>query len=225
MRKHPLTVVLDLLFPPRCPFCRAFLGSDDKVCAACKDTLPYLHGEKRLTKGDYFSYTLSPLSYESMVRDALHRYKFEGKAMYADSFALILAESIAENLENCYDVLSYIPVSKARKRKRGYDQGKLLAEACAKILDMPLVCVLEKTVDVKAQSSLGGLSARAANIKDAYQVVDASQIRDRRVLLIDDISTTGATLSEAARCLLKAGAHEVIGACLARALEKTESAV
>ena len=225
MMKIPFAVVLDLLFPPRCPFCRAFLGADEMLCAHCKDALPYLHGEKRLTKGDYFSYALSPLSYELTVRDALHRYKFEGKAMYADTFAQILAESIAENLENCYDVLSYIPVSKARKRKRGYDQGKLLAEAVAKILDMPLVCTLEKTMDVKAQSSLGGFSARAANIKDAYQVVNVDEIRDQRVLLIDDILTTGATLSEAAKCLLKAGVHEVLGACLAKALEKTERAV
>ena len=217
--KDFLERLLHLLFPPRCPFCRGFLAYGVCLCDKCKDTLPYVKPEELFTKGNYFTKALAPFSYEGAVRDALHAYKFEGKSMYAPYFAEILAESIAENLENCYDVISYIPISKQRKGKRGYDQGELLAKACAKRLNMPLYCTLKKVVHTKAQSSLGGLDLRAGNIKDAYEVIEKATIEGKRILLVDDICTTGATFSEASKCLLKAGVEEVLCVSVAKTLK------
>ena len=218
--KTLLGLLLDLLFPPRCPFCRGFLAFKETFCTLCKDDLPFLSKADLFTKGNYFSRALAPLAYEGMVRDALHRYKFEGKAMYAPFFAQILAESIAENLENCYDIITYVPVSKKRKRKRGYDQAELLAKQLANILNKPLAVCLEKSVHTKAQSGLEHLEARFANVRNAYHVIENADITEKRILLVDDVITTGATLSEAAKCLLKAGAEEVLCASLAKTIKQ-----
>ncbi|MDR1217501.1 MAG: ComF family protein, partial [Oscillospiraceae bacterium] len=129
----------------------------------------------------------------------------------------VLADCIRRNLAGRYDIISWIPLSELRAKKRGYDQAMLLALAVALGLDDVAVETLRKTRDARAQSSLSGRDARAANISGAYEVVDAELIEGKRVLLIDDIVTTGSTLAECARTLTDGGAASVCAAALAKA--------
>lgn len=211
-----ISAFLDLLFPPRCVFCRGFVKSGAALfCEQCRKSLPYTRdgGERH---GDFFARCVSPLYYEKDVRESILRYKFRDAAGYAGVYGTMLAGCIRERLAGQYDLISWVPLSRKRLRQRGYDQAKLLAEAAAKELGEPLICTLEKLRDVAKQSQTGSAEKRRANIAGVYRVPAPSRIADKRVLLIDDIVTTGSTLSECARTLRAAGAKSVVCATLAR---------
>ena len=207
---------LDLLFPPRCVFCRKFVKSGKRlICDDCRTALPYtrMGGEQH---GDHFSICVAPLYYEGEVRDSLLRYKFHDATGYADAYAELLADCIRQNLAGRYDLISWVPLSKKRLKERGYDQAMLLALSTALRLDDVAVSTLKKVKDVEKQSTVGSEEKRRANIAGAYEAEDAELIAGKRILLIDDIVTTGSTLSECAATLKEAGAAEVLCAAVAR---------
>ncbi|MGN1001939.1 MAG: ComF family protein [Oscillospiraceae bacterium] len=207
---------LDILFPPRCVFCRKFMKSSrEPICPDCLKTLPYTTGGGEKT-GDFFTVCVAPLYYEGTVREALLRYKFKQATGYAQPFGRLLARCVRENLAGRYDLISWVPLSKKRLKERGYDQAMLLACAAALELDDVAVSTLEKHIHVEKQSAMGSAEKRRANISGAYRVEDPELIAGKRILLIDDIVTTGSTLSECARTLLSAGASEVLCAAVAR---------
>ena len=113
-------------------------------------------------------------------------------------------------------MITWVHISDERMKTRGYDQAMLLAFATALELGEVAVETLKKTADNPAQSTLEGIEKRRANVLDAYEAIDRELISGKRMLLIDDVVTTGATLSECARTLLMAGAEGVVGAALAR---------
>lgn len=207
---------LDILFPPKCVFCRKVLkNSRETVCADCLAELPYT-GNNGLQNGDFFSVCLSPLYYEDDVRSSLLRYKFKECTGYADTYGKMLADCVKEELGGRYDMISWVPLSRKSLKKRGYDQAKLLALAMAVELADAAVSTLVKKRETKKQSSLGSAEKRRANIFGAYAVPDRELVEGKRILLIDDIITTGSTLSECARMLRLAGAAEVLCATVAR---------
>ena len=215
MRYKLTDVLLDLFYPSRCVFCRRFLTpGPPRICPACSAKLPRT-ADGRRRKGDFFSECVSALYYEGDVREAIHRYKFGGVQAYAPVFGELTAAVIYEQLEGEYDILSWAPLDTGRKRSRGYDQTELIARDVAKRLRRECVPVLKKRRGVKAQSKTGGPEARKANIAGAYQVIDPALVAGKRILLIDDIVTTGSTLSECAKTLLMAEAEEVRCATLA----------
>jgi len=208
--------LLDILFPPRCVFCHKFLKSGrKKTCSHCETALPFTEngGGKH---GDFFSLCVSPLYYEGDVRESLLRFKFKEATGYSEVYGKLLAQCIRENLSNRYDLISWVPLSSRRLKERGYDQAMLLAMSTALELDDVAVSTLEKIVDTEKQSQIASAEKRRANISGAYSAVDGELIHGKRILLIDDIVTTGSTLSECARTLLAAGASEVLCATIAR---------
>jgi len=211
-----LTTFLDLLFPPKCVFCARVLDkTDDGWCDKCTESLPFADNQGK-QNGEVFDFCVSPLYYTGVVRRSILRYKFKGASHYADVYGKFLAECIRENPELKYDIISWVPLSGKRERKRGYDQAMLLALSTALSLDDVAVETLEKPVDVQAQSELGDRAQRSANISGAFVASDPEIIAGKRVLLIDDVVTTCSTLDECAKILLSAGASGVVCAALAR---------
>ena len=211
-----ISSLLDLLFPPKCVFCGKVLGrGDENWCDKCTEALPYtLNGGRQ--EGDYFDFCVSPLYYNGVVRKSLLRFKFGGAAAYADAYGKLLADCIREHPDINYDIISWVPLSSKRERSRGYDQAMLLALATALELQDVAAETLKKQKDVQAQSELGGRPERSENISGAYEAADPELVEGKCVLLIDDIVTTGSTLSECAKVLLSAGASRVVCAALAR---------
>lgn len=211
-----LTGLLDLLYPPRCVFCRKLLKKGEhSVCGKCREELPYTRngGEQ---PGDFFSVCVAPLYYEGTVRESILRYKFKEATGYAQVYGALVAECIRDNLKGRYDLISWVPLSSRRYKERGYDQAMLLALAAALELGDVAVSTLEKHRDVARQSSMGSAEKRRANISGVYRLADPELINGKRILLIDDIVTTGSTLSECARILRQSGAKEVLCAAIAR---------
>ena len=214
----PLGFVLDLLFPPKCVFCGKVLDTgEDGLCARCQRELPWLtDGEAELT-GEFFSLCAAPLRYQNKVRDSVRRYKFKGRRGYYKLYGRLVAQCIHDHLAGRYDLITWVPLSRQRKKERGYDQAFLLASAAALALGEVAVETLRKERDTDPQSGLEEEFQRRANVLGAYQPVDPELVAGKRVLLIDDVVTTGSTLSECARVLRTMGATDVMCATLARA--------
>ena len=208
--------ILDLIYPPRCAFCRRLLPDGVKgVCRFCESKLPFVPPDGQVQSFKNVDKCLTPLCYEGTVRESLHRYKFSSLTAYADIYSELIGKCIDENRISC-DIITWIPLSRRRLRKRGYDQAELLARLIAKRQGMSCVKLLKKLRDNPPQSGTGSPEKRKANVKGIYACVKPEQIKGKTILLIDDIVTTGATLSEAAGVLKKAGAAAVYCAAVAR---------
>ena len=153
--------------------------------------------------------------YEGLPRDSLLRFKFGGRQSYAAAYGRLLAARIQGELRAEFDLLTYVPVSPRRRWSRGYDQVRLLAEAVGRELGQKPVRALKKIRHNPAQSSLREREQRRANVLGAYRAVCPEALAGQRILLLDDIITTGATVSECARVLQTAGAAQVLCAAVA----------
>lgn len=210
--------ILDLLFPPKCIFCGKFLPKGaDCLCENCVAVLPFTKGAQISQKGDFYDECVSPLLYEGDVRKSILRFKFKGVTAYADCYGRMMAECVREHLNGQYDLITWVPLSTKRAKTRGYDQAMLLALAVALELDDVAVETLVKTANVQAQSTISNKEMRRANVSGVYELKDKELVDGKRILLIDDIITTGSTLAECARVLLMSGAEAVVCATLARA--------
>lgn len=212
-----LNVLLDLLFPPQCPFC-AKVQDAPGICPACMESLPWTdesHGLRELGPGLLCA---APLWYDGPVREAIRRFKFRGGVGAAGPLGELIAQAAAERFFGELDVVTWVPVSAKRLRRRGYDQSRLLAESACKLWGVTPEPLLRKIRDNPAQSSLESAGERRKNTEGVYEAV--GDLSGKRVLLIDDVCTTGSTLSSCAAVLRAAGAAGVV--CAAAAFPKTE---
>lgn len=204
--------LMNIFFPRRCPFCGAVTGKA-LLCDTCESTLPRC---RTVRYGAGFDRCAASLYYEGSVRRAILDFKFKGKLGALDCFGRMMAETVAEVYSGEFDAVTWVPVSQKRLRKRGFDQARYLAgSACVDWHVMPLE-TLQKKVDNPPQSGIDDPAERRANVLDAYKAVSPERFAGKRLLLIDDICTTGATLGECARVLKAAGAAEVM--CLTLAM-------
>ena len=209
-------IIMDLLYPPRCTFCHGFVKNGKiLICDHCRDNLPRTLNAGR-QKTAFVSSSIAPFYYEKDVKESLHRFKFSYCTGYARAYAPYLADLIREEFGDSFDLLSWVPISRKRLNKRGYDQSKLLAQAVGKILGVRPVRTLRKIRDTAPQSLTGNAQKRRENVKDAYVVWKPENIIGKRILILDDIFTTGSTVSECARTLGKAGAAQILCATVAR---------
>lgn len=208
--------MLDLLFPRRCPFCGRVAGKA-LLCDKCEKTLPYCTEERT---GTGYGRCAAPLYYEDSVRDAILQFKFKGRVEHLNCFGRMMAETAAQSYADEFDAVTWVPVSKKRLKKRGYDQSRMLCASLCVDWHTEPVETLRKIVDNPPQSGLDDHGQRRANVLGVYEAVNVEEIRGRRFLLVDDILTTGATLSEAARVLKAAGAADVVCLTLAMGREK-----
>ncbi len=205
--------LLDLIYPPKCAFCRRLVRNSRMLCVNCEQNLPYTEKEMQRQSISSLAVCLSPLYYTGDVRQSLHRYKFHGAAAYYRVYAEMMAACLDEQgLEA--DLITWVPLSRKRLRQRGYDQARLLAEEIARLRNLPCEKTLEKIRNNPPQSGTPDAPERQKNVRGVYRAV--TSFAGEHVLLIDDIVTTGATLSEAAKVLLSVGAEQVSGLTLAR---------
>ena len=201
-------IVMNLLYPPKCVLCGCVLEKQaTDLCHRCRTDIPECSG---LHKNFSFLDSWAAVwYYEENVRDSLLRYKFCRARHYAPVYGRMLAMRLQQLYPDGFDLLTWVPVSRMRRFTRGYDQVELLAEAVGHELGMTPVCTLRKIRHNRPQSRIDGQAERRANVLGAYRLTDSGSLQGKRVLLLDDIITTGATAGECARMLLTAGAKEV----------------
>ncbi|MDD5906362.1 MAG: phosphoribosyltransferase family protein [Clostridiales bacterium] len=209
--------ILDFFFPRRCPFCGAVAGKE-LLCKKCLRSLPFT-GEHAVREGT-FGRCAAPLYYEDRVREAILQFKFKAKLGGLSCFGMLMAECAAEHYSGAFDAITWVPVSKKRLKKRGFDQTRYLTGSMCVDWHVAPIETLRKVTDNPPQSTLETEEQRRANVLGVYEAVNAEQFRGKRLLLVDDILTTGATLSECVRVLKEAGAGEVMCLTLAMSREK-----
>ena len=206
--------LLHLLFPEKCLLCRKLLAdTETDLCHDCRKNAPVF--TKAKNRISFVARWTAVWYYKDTVRRSILRYKFYHARSYASVFGRQLAMKLqAANMED-FDILTWVPVSRLRKFKRGYDQTELLARAVARELGVCAVPCLVKIRHNRAQSGLKEPSQRRANVRGVYKVLAPEVVQDQRILLLDDVLTTGATVSECAKVLQFAGAKEVLCAAIA----------
>lgn len=214
--------MLRLIFPRKCTFCEKVLDKEETdFCHNCRNTGEMFKKSKRNIP--FVAHYTALWYYKDTVRGSIHRFKFGRRRHYAQVFGRLLAMELSGSVAEDIDLICWVPVFWLRKHKRGYDQSELLAESISAELSLPAVPVLKKIRNNPAQSGIQGMAQRKANVSGVYRVRNSAHIADKRILLIDDVITTGATASECARVLLTAGAKEVYLAAIAASSQDKNS--
>ncbi|UCD71310.1 MAG: ComF family protein [Syntrophobacterales bacterium] len=230
--------LIDLIFPPLCAFCGTPLAKDGKVeicqgclrnirfisppiCPTCGLPFPLEMGEDHLCgqclqRQWHFGSARALGLYEGTMREAIHHLKYSGRSFLAKPLVELLERGYPFIDYGSYDILVPVPLHPKRLRERGFNQALLLGKAIGRREGVS--CrgfVLKKARWSFPQISLS-LKEREENVRGSFSVADPAAVRGKRILLIDDVMTTGSTVNECARELLKAGAGEVDVFTLAR---------
>lgn len=215
-----LDAIAYLLYPPKCLLCRKILEREElDLCRDCRIDAPECRNDRK--KLPFIDSWAAVWYYEGQARESLLRFKFRGARSYAAGYGRLLAMRLQEEHPEGFDLLTWVPISRRRKLRRGYDQVELLARAVGQELDMEPVRLLRKTRHNPPQSGIVGEAQRRANVLGAYRVEQPQLLEGKRVLLLDDIVTTGSTAGECARMLLTMGAKEVHFGAVAAARHQT----
>ena len=199
---------LRLIFPPKCTLCRKLLAKEETdLCHHCRTEGPEFIKSKRSIP--FIAHWTGIWYYKDDVRLSVHRFKFGNARRYAAVYGQLLAVKLMNGALGEFDIISWVPIAWQRNFSRGYDQSQLLAEAVGKELGIKPVQTLRKIRSTPPQSGIPNAAGRRANVLGAYKVLHPDQIRGKRILLLDDVVTTGATASECAKTLTIAGATEV----------------
>jgi ComF family protein len=215
-----MRAVLDILLPPRCPGCDT---EGEVICADCRRPLL-----RRLEEPAGAPIGLAVdlpdglvqlewcAAFTGPVRAALHALKYDGERRLVEPLAAVMADRW-RRAGRGGDLLVPVPVHAARRRERGFDQAEELARACGKLLGVRAASCLVRRDRTAAQHALGRRD-RAQNVGGAFEVAERweSTVRGQWVVIIDDVTTTGATLTGCAMALRQAGARAVSALTLAR---------
>lgn len=207
---HFINYIINIFYPNACGICGNI--SKYNICPKCKARLNKIKQCKKhiyLTRS--FTDEMYIFKYKDLIRESFLKYKFGEQNYKYKAFAnfIIKDKKICGFLKK-YDIIIPVPISKKRKTQRGYNQSELIIKECARLDKNITVCkdVLYKIKDTKPQSTLDK-EQRKINIQGAYKVQNSNIINNKKVLLFDDIYTTGSTLEECAKVLKKSGAYEV----------------
>jgi len=163
----------------------------------------------------YFRYSYAPFFYKEPLSNAIMNLKYACDGVVAEAFAPLLAKCFAgENIE--YDMMIPVPLAKNRARQRGYNQAELLARELSKFIEVVVEAqFLVKTKNTIPQEDMT-TEQRRENQKDAFEVVNRELIKGKKILLVDDVFTSGSTVNECARVLKRAGVKYVDVVVVAR---------
>lgn len=200
---------LDYFFPPICGMYGKI--NENYICNNCYENIKKI---KKCVINEYnnrnFSKHLYIFRYEGIIRNKIIEYKFEDKGYLYKMFAkIILSDKKTCNFIKKYDVIIPVPISKKRKKKRGYNQSELVANELAQKLNQDIwTDIIIKKKDNKPQSELNKLE-RIKNVEDIYEINKPIEVKNKKVLLLDDIYTTGSTVNEIARKLKQNQTQEI----------------
>ena len=201
------TKAADLIYPPRCFACgKLLLRNEETVCGECVKKGKARAGLHSV-EASFVTRGTAPFIYREEIREVVRAFKFK-RAMWLFRPAADFMLRAFREAELEADVITYVPMRPWEKEKRGYNQSRILAQLLARRTGIPFVRALKKVKRTRTQSKLRE-SERRANVFGAYACRLKEKIGGKTVLLVDDVVTTGSTVSENARVLLMAGAKAV----------------
>ena len=209
-----LEKTLDFIFLPSCGFCGKI--GEGYLCQKCKKEiinsnifLNQLNSYPN-KKNSFIDEHFYLFSYTGIIREKILQYKFNDQPYLANTiFEFFVNNKKLYRFLKKYDIMSSVPISASRKRERGYNQSELIAKKIAKMALIPYEAkILNKVKNNNPQSNLNKIQ-RLENVKNVYKIHDKQKIKEKNILLFDDIYTTGATTNECVRILKYAGCKRV----------------
>ncbi len=224
--------ILDLVYPPRCPFCDQVTDAEERICPECKKKLhpvqepvcmkcgkPLSDSRREFCwdcgrKKHYFSQGKALWVYEKAVTESIYRFKYRNRREYGRVYAAEMADRYGAWIKSHrIQAVVPIPLHKKRRQKRGYNQAEILAKELGRILDIPVYTdLLVRVRNTKPQKTLND-AERKNNLKKAFKTTKSS-VQLQYILVVDDIYTTGSTLDAAAMALSEAGVLEAYTCCV-----------
>jgi competence protein ComFC len=237
-KANPLPALSSLFYPATCVVCAQNIERPGYLCQSCRARAPRIvspfcakcsepfsgaitqtfHCANCAHRTVYFESAVSAYRSRGLVRKLLHEFKYGHQRHLRHPLAAWLGETMNDPRLHGrrFDLIVPVPLHPARERERGFNQATLLAEQLARQVALPLRSVLERIRYTTTQTAYDR-AERMENLRDAFRLRKNGNVRELRVLLIDDVLTTGSTLSECARVLKEAGAISVHAATAARA--------
>lgn len=214
--------ILNVIYPNTCASCGKFTKSTFFICDECMSKLDVIDvptcRKCGLPKDDCdcnrfhyrFKGVVSPFFYEDIAKNTMRGFKFRGYRVAGEFFAKYMVQFIKKRFDNIdFDAVVEVPMKTISRLERGYNQSEVLAKLVAKQLKVKHYRkAFIKIKNVKTQHDLN-MEQRFGNIRGAFKLKNKNLFKDKTILLIDDIKTTGATLDECTRMLLLSGAKEV----------------
>ena len=236
--KHITSALLDFLFPPLCHICRSFIpdAAELHICPVCRERLPLVISPhctvcgipfagvgddhtcgQCLTHPPHFDCARAHLLYEGAARDMIHSFKYQHRTHLRRPLALLALEGLTGFIkELAPDAIIPVPLHRSRLRNRGFNQAVLLGDIFSARLSIPMLPNgLVRNRQTEPQIELSA-DERRNNVKGAFTPARPADITGKRLLLLDDVMTTGSTVDECAKELKRAGASCVIVITVAR---------
>jgi len=227
--KNPFLIVLDIIFPCECVYCGDLISSSQyHLCQECHTLLKELHDGCPVCSGlivdgictvcgdrkFYPAVNKTLFSYENVSKAIIHSLKFNGIKHSYKIFIPYILKTI-EHLNEKIDIITSVPMSRKKMIKRGYNQSELIAKDAGKQARIEFCETLKENSGAKQQRSLN-YDERFINVIDRYKTINNTKFKDKTVLIIDDVFTTGATINECSRKLILSGAAKIFSITLVR---------
>lgn len=235
--KQLLTALLDVIIPPLCHICRSYIPNAGElhICPACRLRLPPVSSplcplcgipfigagsDHRcgvcLSSHPHFDGAFAPFLYEGPIRDLIHSFKYDRHTHLRHPLALLALEGANSFMEHHPQLIIPVPLHVSRLRQRGFNQATLIGKTMSKMLALPMLPdAIVRTRPTEPQINLSA-AERRVNVQGAFAVKKSDWIAGKRVLLLDDVMTTGSTMDECSKVLKKAGATAVFAGTVAR---------
>lgn len=207
-----------LIYPDRCPYCEALIEPCEIACSKCLDEIKRKHTPIRCGALGYRC--VASFVYDGKVRRMILRLKYHQRIQFVDQINAILIRDIKDVYgEDAFDLVTCVPMHKDDRKKREYNQSKLLAVSLSKMLGVPYLDTLEKVKNTKKQHLLK-YAERKTNLAGAFELINKEAIRDKRILIVDDIITSGNTLGKCCKVLSRGKPELICCAAIASARDK-----
>lgn len=231
----------EIIFPTQCLGCSAILlpFTGQMFCSVCHDKVNFITGSMCsicgatfsdspaenhlcgdcLEKRPYFSSARAVFSYEDIILNAIHQFKYNRNISVGEMLAYFMADFSFPDIDfSDYSLIIPVPLHIKRLRERGFNQSLILARALGEKQQIPVNFSLLKRNKFTLTQTSSNKKERKQNIKGAFEISNRKEISDKNIILIDDVYTTGATANECAKTFIKAGARKVSVLTLARVL-------
>lgn len=200
--------ILELIFPRKCMFCNEKIN-ERYTCGKCLNIIKYYKEWVEKPVDAYYDKLICAMKYSGKPRTQMLKFKFNAAKYLAKGFAEILFQKIIKYDINA-DLIIPVPISKKRYYERGYNQSELIVKYLSRLIKLEYRNdILIKVKNNNRQSELSE-NKRKDNVKDTYSIKNAEMIKGKKIILIDDIYTTGSTVNECSKILKKVGASQVV---------------
>lgn len=192
----------------KCIICNEYTLEDEYLCRSCLSKIKYCKDSFYINESSTIFKCYSAAYYKDVVSELVIRLKYKNDFIAGEALSSLMVAAIVDEV-NIFDFITFVPMSSKGKKNRGYNQSEYLSKTISKILKIPCRSCLTKIKDTKDQIGLDGIM-RWANLKGCYRGIHVDIVKNKKILLVDDVVTTGATAFYCACELINMGAEKVI---------------